>query len=153
MANNTILVLNGPNLNLLGKREPEIYGTETLEDIERSARGHAEQRGLTVDFRQSNSESELVNWVQESDGQVAGLVVNAGAYTHTSVALLDALRTTSAPIVEVHLSNIFQRETFRHHSYISEVAKGVISGFGGHGYILALDALRDLIPESGVSAP
>jgi 3-dehydroquinate dehydratase-2 len=153
MANNTILVLNGPNLNLLGKREPEIYGSETLEDIERSAIGHAKQRGLTVDFRQSNSESELVTWVQESDGQVAGLVVNAGAYTHTSVALLDALRTTSAPIVEVHLSNIFQRETFRHHSYISQVAKGVISGFGGQGYLLALDALAGLLKEPGATAP
>ena len=153
MASQTILVLNGPNLNLLGTREPEIYGTETLGDIERAATEHAVQHGLVIDFRQSNSEAELIGWVQESDGKVAGLIVNAGAYTHTSVALLDALRAARAPIVEVHLSNIFQRETFRHHSYISQVAKGVISGFGGHGYILALDALRDLIPESGVSAP
>lgn len=152
MASQTILVLNGPNLNLLGTREPEIYGTETLDDIERAVTKHAEGRGLVVDFRQSNSEAELVDWVQESDGQVAGLIVNAGAYTHTSVALLDALRATRAPIVEVHLSNIFQRETFRHHSYISQVAKGVISGFGGLGYILALDALTGLIQESGATA-
>jgi 3-dehydroquinate dehydratase-2 len=152
MASQTILVLNGPNLNLLGKREPEIYGTQTLADIERAVSEHAGQHGLVIDFRQSNSEAELVDWVQESDGQVAGLIVNAGAYTHTSVALLDALRATRAPIVEVHLSNIFQRETFRHHSYISQVAKGVISGFGGQSYILALDALTGLIQEAGATA-
>ena len=153
MASQTILVLNGPNLNLLGTREPEIYGTETLEDIERAAAEHAKRQGLVIDFRQSNSEAELIGWVQTSDGQVAGLIMNAGAYTHTSVALLDALRATRAPIVEVHLSNIFQRETFRHHSYISQVAKGVISGFGGHGYILALDALAGLMQEPGATAP
>lgn len=153
MASQTILVLNGPNLNLLGKREPEIYGSETLESIERATTEHAGRHGLAIDFRQSNSEAELVDWVQESDGQVAGLIVNAGAYTHTSVALLDALRATQAPIVEVHLSNIFQRETFRHHSYISQVAKGVISGFGGQGYILALDALTGLIQKAGAAAP
>ncbi len=152
MASQTILVLNGPNLNLLGTREPEIYGTETLEDIERAATEHAKRQGLVLDFRQSNSEAELIGWVQTSDGKVAGLIMNAGAYTHTSVALLDALRATRAPIVEVHLSNIFQRETFRHHSYISQVAKGVISGFGGHGYILALDALAGLMQEPGASA-
>lgn len=152
MASQTILVLNGPNLNLLGTREPDIYGTETLADIERAATEHAKRRGLAIDFRQSNSEADLIDWVQESDGKVAGLIVNAGAYTHTSVALLDALRATRAPIVEVHLSNIFQRETFRHHSYISQVAKGVISGFGGQGYLLALDALAGLMQESGASA-
>lgn len=152
MASHTILVLNGPNLNLLGTREPEIYGTQTLADIERAAAKHAEGHGMAIDFRQSNSEAELVDWVQESDGRVAGLIVNAGAYSHTSVALLDALRATRAPIVEVHLSNIFQRETFRHHSYISQVAKGVISGFGGRGYILALDAISGLVQEAGASA-
>ena len=153
MASPTILVLNGPNLNLLGTREPKIYGTETLGDIERAAAGHAEGHGMVLDFRQSNSEGDLVDWVQESDGRVAGLIVNAGAYSHTSVALLDALRATRAPIIEVHLSNIFQRETFRHHSYISQVAKGVISGFGGRGYILALDAMLGLIQEPGETAP
>ena len=153
MASQTILVLNGPNLNLLGTREPEIYGAETLEDIERLVGSHAAGHGLAIDFRQSNSEAELIDWIQESRGRVAGLIVNAGAYTHTSVALLDALRATEAPIVEVHLSNIFQRESFRHHSYISQVAKGVISGFGGHGYILALDALAGMRQQAGATAP
>ena len=152
MASQTILVLNGPNLNLLGTREPEIYGRETLEDIERAVSEHAGRLGLTIDFRQSNSESELIGWIQESRGQVAGLIINAGAYTHTSVALLDALRALDSPIVEVHLSNIFQRESFRHHSYISQVAKGVISGFGTQGYILALDALAALAQEGGARA-
>ena len=153
MASQTILVLNGPNLNLLGTREPEIYGRETLEDIERAANEHAGGLGFVIDFRQSNSEAELVDWIQESRGQVAGVIINAGAYTHTSVALLDALRALECPIVEVHLSNIFQRESFRHHSYISQVAKGVISGFGAQGYILALDALAGLTQERGDRAP
>ncbi len=135
-----ILILNGPNLNLLGTREPEIYGTETLADIqtlcEETAKGHA----TTVDFRQSNHEGELVDWIHEA-AQFDGLILNAGAYTHTSVALHDALKSLSIPIIEVHLSNVFQREPFRHHSYISPTAKGVICGFGSHGYRMAIGAL------------
>ena len=146
----TILVLNGPNLNMLGMREPAIYGRETLGDIEEACREHAHRLGLAIDFRQSNLEGELVTWVQEARGAADGIIVNAGAYTHTSVALLDALRLTELPVIEVHLSNIFQREAFRHQSYVSMVAKGVICGFGGHGYLLALDAVQRLTqPASG----
>ncbi|MBI1779707.1 MAG: type II 3-dehydroquinate dehydratase [Proteobacteria bacterium] len=141
----TILVLNGPNLNMLGMREPDIYGRETLGDIEEACREHAHKLGLTIDFRQSNLEGELVTWVQEGRGGADGIILNAGAYTHTSVALLDALKLTELPVIEVHLSNIFLREPFRHHSYISLVAKGVICGFGGHGYLLALDAVQRLL--------
>jgi 3-dehydroquinate dehydratase-2 len=142
----TILVLNGPNLNMLGMREPEIYGRETLGDIEEACREHGHRLGLTIDFRQSNLEGELVTWIQEARGTADGILINAGAYTHTSVALLDALRLAELPVIEVHLSNIFLREAFRHHSYISLVAKGVICGFGGHGYVLALDAVSRLLP-------
>jgi 3-dehydroquinate dehydratase-2 len=145
----TILVLNGPNLNMLGMREPEIYGRETLGDIEEACREHAHRLGLGVDFRQSNLEGELVTWVQEARGTADAVIVNAGAYTHTSVALLDALRLTELPVIEVHLSNVFQREPFRHHSYISMVAKGVICGFGGQGYLLALDAAHRLVQPTG----
>jgi len=142
-----ILVLNGPNLNLLGTREPEVYGAETLADIEAAMRAKAERAGLAIDFRQSNSEAELVQWVQEARDEAAGLVVNAGAYTHTSVALLDALRMIDVPVVEVHLSNIFRREEFRHHSYVSQAATGMISGFGARGYELAVDAMNNLIQQ------
>jgi 3-dehydroquinate dehydratase-2 len=136
-----VLVLNGPNLNLLGQREPEIYGSETLDDIAAMCRTAAERLGLEVDFRQSNSEGQLVDWVQEARGRFAGLAVNAGAYSHTSIALLDALRAFEGPIVEVHLSNIFRRETYRHHSYVSQAATGVICGLGSDGYRLALEGL------------
>jgi 3-dehydroquinate dehydratase-2 len=136
-----VLVLNGPNLNLLGQREPEIYGSETLDDIAAMCRTVGERLGLEVDFRQSNSEGQLVDWVQEARGTFAGLAVNAGAYSHTSIALLDALRAFEGPIVEVHLSNIFRRETFRHHSYVSQAATGVICGLGSDGYRLALEGL------------
>jgi 3-dehydroquinate dehydratase-2 len=145
------MVLNGPNLNLLGTREPEIYGTQTLHDIEADSRAHASTLGLEIDFRQSNSESELVDWVQASRGAAAGLIVNAGAYTHTSVALLDALKSVDLPIVEVHLSNIFRREEFRQHSYVSQAAVGIISGFGGQGYLLALDAMKQAIATKSVA--
>ena len=137
----TVLVLNGPNLNLLGTREPEIYGTDTLATIEAACRKRAKTLGLGVEFRQSNDEGELVDWVQEASGSFAALIVNAGAYTHTSVALLDALLATGLPIIEVHLSNIHRREEFRQLSYVSKAADGVICGLGGVGYELALDAL------------
>ena len=137
----TVMVLNGPNLNLLGTREPDIYGTETLESIEAACRKRAADLGLAVEFRQSNNEGDLVDWVQEAGGSHQALIINAGAYTHTSVALLDALLATELPIIEVHLSNINQREEFRHHSYVSKAADGMICGLGGHGYELALEAL------------
>jgi 3-dehydroquinate dehydratase-2 len=137
----TVLVLNGPNLNLLGTREPEIYGSETLASIKDASRKRAESLGLAVEFRQSNTEGDLVDWVQEAAGSYAALIVNAGAYTHTSVALLDALLAVDIPIIEVHLSNINQREEFRHHSYVSKAADGMICGLGGLGYELALESL------------
>jgi len=137
----TVLVLNGPNLNLLGTREPEIYGSETLASIEDASRKRAKSLGLAVEFRQSNTEGDLVDWIQEAAGSYAALIVNAGAYTHTSVALLDALLAVDIPIIEVHLSNINQREEFRHHSYVSKAADGMICGLGGFGYELALESL------------
>jgi len=137
----TVLILNGPNLNMLGTREPEIYGTTSLGDIEAACRKHAAGLGMDIDFRQSNSESELIGWVQAAGDGIRGLIINAGAYTHTSIALLDALRTISQPIIEVHLSNIFRREAFRRHSFVAEAATGVICGFGAAGYLLALDAI------------
>ena len=137
----TVLVLNGPNLNLLGTREPEIYGRDTLKSIEAACKKRAKGLGLKVTFRQSNNEGELVDWVQQAGNKFQALVVNAGAYTHTSVALLDALLATDLPVVEVHLSNIHQRDEFRHHSYVSKAADGIICGFGGIGYELALEAL------------
>lgn len=137
----TIWVLNGPNLNLLGEREPATYGGESLADIEKRCGLAAKQAGLQLVFRQTNHEGELVGWIQEARTEAVGLAINAGAYTHTSVAVHDALRLLSIPIVEVHLSNIFTRETFRHHSYVSAAATGVICGFGGDSYILAVQAL------------
>lgn len=137
----TVLVLNGPNLNLLGTREPEIYGRDTLKSIEAACRKRAKGLGLKVSFRQSNDEGKLVDWVQQAGNKFQALIVNAGAYTHTSVALLDALLATDLPVVEVHLSNIHQRDEFRHHSYVSKAADGVICGLGGVGYELALEAL------------
>lgn len=140
-----ILILNGPNLNMLGRREPQIYGSETLKDIETRAKKEAKALGLTVDFKQSNHEGELVDWIQQAGDAYAGLVINAGGYTHTSVALRDALLTLKIPVVEVHLSNLFKREEFRHHSYISATAQGLICGFGGTGYVLALKAIAEII--------
>lgn len=136
-----IYVLNGPNLNLLGTREPEVYGRETLDDLRARCERKAEALGFSLVFRQSNHEGELVAWVQEARTEAAGLIVNAGAFTHTSIALLDALLACTVPAVEVHLSNIFAREPFRHHSYISRAVKGVICGFGATGYELAIEAL------------
>jgi len=136
-----IYILNGPNLNLLGTREPEVYGSQSLDDIGVMCDACAASHGLSVEFRQSNLEGELVNWVQEAGQKGDALIINAGAYTHTSVALLDTLKAVNIPAVEVHLSNIFQREEFRHHSFISQAAYGVICGFGAKGYELAIDAL------------
>ena len=141
----TITILNGPNLNMLGQREPEIYGTTTLADIERLCHDTAQKQGISVDFKQTNHEGELVDWVQQSGSGAQGLILNAGAYTHTSVALHDALKTIRIPIIEVHLSNIYQREPFRHHSYVSPLAKGIICGLGAQGYALAIDALAPLL--------
>ena len=141
MAGAAILVLNGPNLNLLGVREPKTYGSETLADIEEACLERAAALDLALDFRQSNHEGQLVDWIQEARESADGIIINAGAYTHTSIAILDALRACELPIIEVHLSNIFAHEAYRHHSYISGVARGVICGFGAQSYILALDAI------------
>lgn len=144
----TVLVLNGPNLNMLGTREPEIYGAQTLVDIEAMVKDRAKDLGLFVDFRQSNHEGELVTWIQDARLTASAIIINAAAYTHTSVAILDALQAFKGPIIEVHLSNIFRREAFRHHSYVSGVATGVICGLGAHGYLLALDAVADKVARS-----
>jgi len=141
----SILILNGPNLNLLGTREPTIYGSLTLDDIEDMCRERAERLGVTIDFRQTNSEGELVTWIQRAKGENDGIVINAAAYSHTSIAIHDALAAVELPTVEVHLSNIYKREAFRHHSHVSAVARGVICGFGAKGYVLALDALADIL--------
>jgi 3-dehydroquinate dehydratase-2 len=137
-----ILILNGPNLNMLGVREPDIYGAKNLSAIALECEEHAGKLGFTIDFCQSNIEGELVTFIQEAHGSCAGLIINGGAYAHTSIAIHDALRILEVPIIEVHISNTHKRESFRHHSYIAEVAQGVICGFGGHGYILALDAMK-----------
>lgn len=141
----TVLVLNGPNLNMLGTREPEIYGTETLAEIETRCHERAAALDLEIDFRQSNSEAELVGWIQEARNTAKAIILNAGALTHTSVAILDALQAAGLPIVEVHLSNIFRREEFRHKSYVSQAASGLVCGFGGLGYGLAIEAIAGLI--------
>lgn len=141
----TIYVLNGPNLNLLGTREPEIYGAETLASIEKKCLAKAKTLGLAIVFRQTNIEGELVNWIHESRGKAEAIILNAGAYTHTSVALHDALKAVGLPAIEVHLSNVYKREAFRHHSFISPASHGVIAGFGAASYELALEAAANLI--------
>ncbi|MDX2157156.1 MAG: type II 3-dehydroquinate dehydratase [Hyphomicrobiaceae bacterium] len=138
-------VLNGPNLNMLGLREPAIYGRDTLDDVRRRVEAHGARLGLGVDFRQSNYEGDLVTWIQEARSAASGILLNAGALTHTSVAILDALNAAEVPAIEVHLSNVFRRESFRHQSYVSLGAVGVICGFGPTSYLLALDALAGLI--------
>lgn len=140
-----ILVLNGPNLNMLGVREPEIYGHQTLDDIREACLARAGAADVEIDFRQSNSEAELVDWIQHARDSAAGIIINPAAYTHTSVAIMDALALAALPVVEVHLSNIYRRESFRSHSHVSAVAVGVISGFGSQGYLLAIDAMVRLI--------
>ena len=141
----TVFVLNGPNLNLLGVRDPAVYGLDTLADIEARCLARAADLDLQIEFRQSNHEGQLVDWIHEARESADGIVLNAGALTHTSVAILDALLASELPVIEVHLSNIFRRERFRHHSYVSLAATGVICGLGAQGYELALDAIATLI--------
>jgi len=145
----TVMVLNGPNLNLLGTRKPEVYGTTSLADVEKLCRTEADRLGLELVFRQSNHEGRLIDWIHEAGAQVKagtaiGVVLNAGAYTHTSIALHDAIEGSDLPVIEVHISNVHAREEFRHHSFISPVARGVIVGFGTHGYVLGLRGLHAL---------
>ncbi|MEJ5900301.1 type II 3-dehydroquinate dehydratase [Ochrobactrum soli] len=143
----TVFVLNGPNLNLLGKREPGIYGVATLADIEEACKRESGSLDLDVDFRQSNYEGDLVTWIQEAGKKDAYVLINPAAYSHTSIAIHDAIRSAKVTVVEVHLSNIHTREAFRHHSYVSAVAKGVICGFGAEGYLLGLRALAAIAKE------
>jgi 3-dehydroquinate dehydratase II len=144
----TIFVLNGPNLNALGKREPGIYGAQTLADIEAMCMEHGKTLGLDVVCRQSNHEGDLVDWIHEAGNVAQGIIVNAGAYTHTSIALHDAAKAIGIPVVEVHLSNVHAREEFRHKSMLAPAAKGVICGFGADSYILALNALKTLTQQT-----
>lgn len=139
-----IVIIHGPNLNMLGSREPEIYGHETLSDIDKKCLEKAKALGLSVECYQSNHEGELVSKIQEAGKNSGGMIINAGAYTHTSIAMMDALLSVKVPVIEVHLSNIFRREEFRHQSYISKAAKGVICGFGSESYMLALEAMSRL---------
>ncbi|MCZ8336446.1 MAG: type II 3-dehydroquinate dehydratase [Rhodobacteraceae bacterium] len=140
-----IFILNGPNLNLLGLRQPEIYGRETLEDVAEACGALAEDLGLAIRFHQSNHEGQLVDWIHEARGAGAGIVINPGAYTHTSIAILDALNAFEGPVIEVHISNIHKREAFRQHSYVSLRAEGVIAGCGTEGYLLALRRMKTLV--------
>ncbi|MBP0491866.1 type II 3-dehydroquinate dehydratase [Roseomonas indoligenes] len=142
-----IVVLNGPNLNLLGTREPEKYGTATLDDVEALCAEAAEELGLAIDFRQTNLEGELISWVQECRGSAAGIIINPAGYSHTSIALMDALLAVDLPVVEVHITNIHRREAFRHLSYVSRAAVGVICGLGVGGYALALRAIAGIIGQ------
>ena len=142
-----VFFLNGPNLNLLGKRQPHIYGHETLADVEASCRALAGELGLELRFHQSNREYEIIDWIHEAREIAGGLAINPGAFTHTSVAILDALNACDFPVLEVHISNVHKRESFRHHSYVSLRADGVIAGFGTQGYGLALRRLAHLIDE------
>nr|WP_203644851.1 type II 3-dehydroquinate dehydratase [Streptomyces sp. SID14478] len=146
------MVLNGPNLNLLGKRQPEIYGRDTLADIEALCAETAAAHGATVDFRQSNHEGELVDWIHEAREHHVGIVINPAAYSHTSVAILDALNTFEGPVVEVHISNIHQREEFRHHSYVSARADGVIAGCGVQGYAFGVERVAALAAPGAAQA-
>lgn len=140
----TIFVLNGPNLNALGKREPGIYGGHTLADIEVLCRAEGEKLGFAIEFRQTNHEGTLVDWIHEAGETAAGIAINAGAYTHTSIALHDAIRAIRIPVVELHLSNVHAREEYRHKSMIAPAVKGLICGFGEQSYILALNALKSI---------
>jgi 3-dehydroquinate dehydratase-2 len=149
----SVLILNGPNLNLLGTRKPEVYGTTTLADVEKLCTDAAAELGLDVDFKQSNHEGQLIDWIQETGaavkaGESIGAVFNPGAFTHTSVALHDAIEGASLPLIECHISNVHKREEFRHHSFISPVASGIIVGFGVHGYVLAINGLHQLSQSS-----
>jgi 3-dehydroquinate dehydratase-2 len=144
----TVLILNGPNLNLLGKRQPHIYGYETLADVEAQCRTLAGELGLAINFKQSNAEHDLVDWIQASRETAAGVIINPGAYSHTSIAILDALNACEFPILEVHISNIHRREAFRHESFVSLAATGVIAGFGAQGYLLSLRHMAYLLARA-----
>ena len=148
-----IYILNGPNLNLLGQRQPEIYGRESLADVAQACSDLADQLGVTIRCLQSNHEGQLVDWIQELRAQGAGVILNAGAYSHTSIAILDALNAFEGPVIEVHISNIFARESFRHHSHIAPVAKASLCGFGVTGYALAIDGLAALTPARHKAKP
>ena len=140
-----ILVINGPNLNLLGSREKEKYGQSSLEDIRKKCESHANKLGLVIEFRQSNVEGEIVNFIQDARKKYSGIIINAGGYTHTSVAILDALLAVKKPTIELHITNIYKREDFRHKSLISKAADGVICGFGADGYVMALESIKKII--------
>lgn len=142
-----ILIINGPNLNMLGTREPEIYGTRTLADIERACAAKAESLGVGIDFRQSNGEGEIVSWIQQARSSHSAVIINPAAYSHTSVAILDALLACGLPVIEVHLSNIFRREEFRRHSFVSQAADGIVCGLGERGYLLALEAAASFLSK------
>lgn len=142
-----IAVFNGPNMNMLGLRQPEMYGRATLDDVEALCAETAEQLGLAIDFRQTNGEGELVSWVQEMRGRASGIILNPAGYTTTSIALMDALLASELPVIEVHVSNIHRREAFRHNSYVSKVAVGVIAGLGVTGYALALQAMAEIVEQ------
>jgi len=141
----TVFILNGPNLNLLGKRQPEIYGRETLADVEAACRALADASGLGLRFMQSNAEHQIIDWIHEAREAAAGIIINPGAFTHTSIAILDALNAFEGPVLEVHISNVHKRESFRHHSYVSLRADGVIAGFGVEGYALATRRMATLL--------
>lgn len=145
----TIFVLNGPNLNLLGFREPQIYGAETLADIEGRLQARGSQLGFGLDFRQTNHEGVLIDWLQEARRAACGVILNPAAYTHTSVGLNDVVKAAEIPVVEVHISNIHARESFRHHSYVSPVARAIVVGFGTQGYDLALEGLARILKPAG----
>ena len=143
----TVTILNGPNLNLLGRREPEVYGSETLADVQAGCEAEAGRAGLQLEFRQSNSEGQLVDWIQQAREGSDAIVINPAAYTHTSVAILDALHAFDGPVIEVHISNVHRREPFRHHSYVSARADAVIAGCGTQGYLLAIQRVARLLEE------
>ena len=143
-----IMVINGPNLNMLGKREPDLYGRQSLADIEESALARAAQHGLSLAWHQSNHEGEIIDWLQAARNETRAVILNAAGYTHSSVAIRDAFLLFEGPRLEVHLSNIYQREEFRHHSYLSDVATGIIAGFGATSYLLAIEAVADLLQDT-----
>ena len=140
-----IYILNGPNLNLLGTREPEIYGRMTLADVKAMCKERAKSRGLKIFFEQSNNETQIIDWVHQAIDAADGIIINPAAFTHTSVAILDALKNVPAPIIELHISNTHQREPFRHHSYVTQAATGLILGFGINGYVMAVDAMANML--------
>ena len=143
-----IVILNGPNLNLLGTREPEIYGATTLPQVEEMCQARADARGHTISFHQSNSEAEIIGWIHEAITGAAGIIINPAAFTHTSVAILDALKMVPCPIIELHISNPHKRESFRHHSYVTLAATGMICGLGVNGYVHAVDAMADMLADA-----